>query len=637
MIPYARNVEKMVDAYSGNPKALMDKYAKDPQVAYLIALGEVKKRRQDLERQQAMQNPQQMPTVMQSLEQEIGFPPAGQGGISALGAAPMAQPAGGVDQRQVAQNVGGVLNFQQQKQQEALKKLAASGIAGAPGSQGVMPPQAMAAGGIVAFQSGGQAKYKGKSWEELDRADSPASSIFELFSRRDKKRDPETGKPITFAEFQRLAEQESITRASERPAPERPAPERLVTIPAGGMPAVAASDREIPSPPTKETPPTVQPLPPTREIPSETGAQLGAPPVRPPAPAPAPAPAAAPEPAPAAAPPASAEPPRAPMPAQPGIAGLSQAMQGLGEDVAAASKRLMAEDPRARAQERERYVEDRMRLTPEQRGTYEQYQKDLEKFYADRARQQREDELTSALIGAAGKSTLGLTGAGLAAGALGARQRAAGERLQGIEALGKARTGLIDIERANVKGALGAGEKEREFTGIERRQGVESGQRLYGTGVQAELDRQKMAQERERLERGYGLEERKLAQEGAIAERRITSEELTRNLQERLRQAQVAQQQAAAQGRSEVAALGILERLENGLRDDERALRTAFREDNQFLLSKAPDKLTPAEKTRLELAQANLEKDIKTARDKAKPMIASLRARAMSGWNVTPE
>jgi hypothetical protein len=155
MIPYARNVEKMVDAYSANPKALMDKYAQDPQVAYLIALGEVKKRRQDLERQQAMQQPQQMPTVMQALEQEAGMPPMGQpqGGIGQL---PTGQPQGGVDQRQVAQNVGGVLNFQQQKQQEALKKLSSSGVAGAPGAQNVMPPKAMAAGGIVAFDNGGR-------------------------------------------------------------------------------------------------------------------------------------------------------------------------------------------------------------------------------------------------------------------------------------------------------------------------------------------------------------------------------------------------------------------------------------------------------------------------------------------------
>lgn len=674
MIPYARNVEKMVDAYSGNPKALMDKYAKDPQVAYLIALGEVKKRRQDLERQQAMQNPQQMPTVMQSLEQEIGLPPAGQGGISALGAAPMAQPAGGVDQRQVAQNVGGVLNFQQQKQQEALKKLAASGIAGAPGSQGVMPPQAMAAGGIVAFQSGGrfteqmagQARALEESINEAKKVRGQAERRLREYSPARQRMDPQGYQAAKQEAEQAIAAQTSLEReyseltrvdairrmpgpsrdvraltesvsgqAAPPPATERAAPTRPESLfaPQGDMTGATAPsplDRDIfPLRASELQNPRMQAALASAAQPSAPAPAL--------APAVAPAPAAAPEPAPAAAPPASAEPPRAPMPAQPGIAGLSQAMQGLGEDVATASRRLMAEDPRARAQERERYVEDRMRLTPEQRGTYEQYQKDLEKFYADRARQQREDELTSALIGAAGKSTLGLTGAGLAAGALGARQRAAGERLQGIEALGKARTGLIDIERANVKGALGAGEKEREFTGIEGRQGIESGQRLYGTGVQAELDRQRMAQERERLERGYGLEERKLAQEGAIAERRITSEELTRNLQERLRQAQVAQQQAAAQGRSEVAALGILERLENGLRDDERALRTAFREDNQFLLSKAPDKLTPAEKTRLELARATLEKDIKTARDQAKPMIASLRARAMSGWNVTPE
>jgi hypothetical protein len=325
------------------------------------------------------------------------------------------------------------------------------------------------------------------------------------------------------------------------------------------------------------------------------------------------------------------------MPVQPGIAGLSQAMQGLGEDTSAAARQMMEQNPQAMARERERYVEDRMRLTPEQRGTYEQYQKDLEKFYADRARQQREDELTSALIGAAGKSTLGLTGAGLAAGAMGARQRAAGERLQGIEALGKARTGLIDIERANVKDALGAGAKEREQAGLEGRQGLESGSRLYGTGVQAELDRQRLAQEREKLERGYGLEERKLTQTGDIEGRKLTSAEKDREMQNSIRKAQVEGNRLVAEGRSEANIGAVIGRMQNDLRDYEKDLRASFQTENQMLLSKPEARLTPAEKTQLELARATMEKKIREARAQAKPVIDSLSSRLTSGWNVTPE
>jgi hypothetical protein len=658
MIPYARNVEKMVDTYSGNPKALMDKYAKDPQVAYLLALGEVKKRRQDLERQQAMQQPQQMPTVMQSLEQEAGMPPVGQGGI---------------DQRQVAQNVGGVLNFQQQKQQEAIKKLAASGIAGAQGAQNVMPPQAMAAGGIVAFQAGGrfteQMAEQARALEErINRAVEvrrQAENRLNRYSSAQQRIDPQGYQAAKQEVEQARAAQTSLEReyseltrvnplrvmpvprdvralaeaTSERATPEQPAaapvrPEPLFA-PQGDMTGATAPsslDRDMfPLGASELQNPRMRAALAAAAQPSAP-AGVPAPAGRPPTLAPGEAYDAA------AQLPAPAAPAAAPMPVQPGIAGLSQSMQSLGDETASAARRMMSEDPRARALEREERFERRMALTPEQRGTYEQYQKDLERFYADRARQQKDDELTSALIGAAGKSTFGLTGAGIAAGAMGARQRAANENLQGIEALNKARTGLIDIERANVRGALGAGEKEREFSGLEARQGLESAGRLYGTAEQAETARQKLAQERELAMRGYGLKERELAQEGTIAERKLTSAELDRSVQERIRQAQVAATQAAAQGRTEVAALQILTNLENGLRDDERGLRTAFREDNQLLLAReSQNKLTPAEKTQLDLARANLDKQLKDIKDRTKPIINSLRARAMSGWDVKPE
>jgi len=569
MIPYARNVDKMVDAYSGNPQALMDKYAKDPQIAYLIALGEVKKRRQDLERQRAMQQPQQMPTVMQSLEQEAGLPPSG-------------QPAGGVDQRQVAQNVGGVLNFQQQKQQEALKKLVASGIAGAPGSQNVMPPKAMAAGGIVAFQSGGRVVNPAEvqshpTYIELRRQGVPAKDAYERVLHILSQTDPPKLEPRPLGSL-------SPSLDIERKDP-------------SNLPAVQGSADVS----------YVQPLPEARIISSDTGAQSGAVPAQKTPPPPPPAPTA------------PAEPPRAPLPVQPGIAGLSQAMQGLGEDTATAARRMIRQDPRAMAQEQERRYEERMALTPEQRGTYKQYQKDLEKFYADRARQQREDEITSGLIGAAGKSTLGLTGAGFAAGAMGARQRAAGEQLKGIEALGKARTGLVDIERANIKDALGAGSKEREQAGLEGRQGLESGSRLYGTGVQAEIERQRMAQT------------------GQIEERKLTSAALDRQLQNSIRQAQVEGNRLAAEGRSQAQIGAVIGKMQDDLRDYEKDLRASFQTENLILLSKPEAKLTPAEKTQLELARATMEKKLKEARAQAKPVMDSLRSRLTSGWDVKPE
>ena len=185
--------------------------------------------------------------------------------------------------------------------------------------------------------------------------------------------------------------------------------------------------------------------------------------------------------------------------------------------------------------------------------------------------------------------------------------------------MGKARTGLVDIERADVKGALAAGAKEREQAGLEGRQGLESGSRLYGTGVQAEIERQKMAQT------------------GGIEERRLTSAALDRQLQNSIRQAQVEGNRLAAEGRSQAQIGAVIGRMQDDLRDYEKDLRASFQTENQILLSKPEAKLTPAEKTQLELARATMEKKLREARAQAKPVIDSLRNRLTSGWSIQPE
>ena len=606
MIPYARNVEKMVDAYSANPKALMDKYAQDPQVAYLIALGEVKKRRQDLERQQAMQQPQQMPTVMQALEQEAGLPPMGQpqGGIRQL---PMGQPQGGVDQRQVAQNVGGVLNFQQQKQQEALKKLASSGVAGAPGAQNVMPPKAMAAGGIVAFQSGGG----------IERLPNESFEDYKARVLREAERQKRIEK--------QKREEERLRRLAERggalipPSPffdRKPLPD---TTPAPERPAQPfAPQGDFTGAPSRDALAT-EPLLPTGTP------ELSNPRMR------AALQAQAQPPGPPGAPPAEAPvseqmgPPRPPAPQAPpapaGIAALPQSTQELGEAARQASMRMMQQDPEAMGRAREQYYEQRMGLTPEQRAVYEGGIRDLEKFYADRAAQEKEDRIMSALIGAAGKSTLGLTGAGFAAGDLGARRGAAAERLKGIESLGKARTGLIDIERANVKGALDAGAKESERVGLQARQGLDSGSRLYGYDVNAQTEREKMAQQ-------AGLEREKLGQQARIEERKLDSAALDRQMQNKIREATDKANRLRAEGLNQTRVAALIGKLQDDYRDYEKDQRALFQSDNQILLTKegSKQKLTPEEETKLKLARAELQERLNTARRETQAIIGPLRS-----------
>ena len=325
-------------------------------------------------------------------------------------------------------------------------------------------------------------------------------------------------------------------------------------------------------------------------------------------------------------------PPRPPEPQAPpapaGIAALPQSTQDLGEAARQASMRMMAQDPETMGKVREQYYEQRMGLTPEQRAVYEGGIKDLEKFYADRAAQEKEDRIMSALIGAAGKSTLGLTGAGFAAGDLGARRGAAAERLKGIESLGKARTGLVDIERANVQGALGAGAKEREQAGLESRQGLDSGSRLYGYDVGAQTERDRMAQQAQ-------LKREELGQAGRLGERKLDIEELNVEMMDGLRKAQMDATKLAGEERRDEKLAALRGRLLADFDRFEGRLESSFREQNMLLLNKEQTgKLTKDEQTKLDLARANMEKAL---RERRKQMNAIFTAPNTANWKLPGE
>jgi len=136
-------IQSRMDAYRGNPQALMQRYAQSQQLIDLLALQKLKSEKEAAARQMQMQAGQgQMPTVAQQREQEL------------LGMA----------KQEVAQRVGQVAQQQAQQQQENLQRMAQTGIAQAP-ALNVMSPKAMAAGGIVAFngETGSQVKQSDDS------------------------------------------------------------------------------------------------------------------------------------------------------------------------------------------------------------------------------------------------------------------------------------------------------------------------------------------------------------------------------------------------------------------------------------------------------------------------------------------
>lgn len=127
-----QQVTRMMDAYRGNPGALVRSNQVSPDLLKLMALQRLKAEKESAMRElQLAQAPemQGLPTVADQREQELL----------------------GMTMQQMAQQVGGVAQQKQQAEKQNLQRLLQSGIAAAPGAQAAAQPRAMAAGGIVAF------------------------------------------------------------------------------------------------------------------------------------------------------------------------------------------------------------------------------------------------------------------------------------------------------------------------------------------------------------------------------------------------------------------------------------------------------------------------------------------------------
>lgn len=130
-----QDIQRRMDAYRGNPQALMQRYQQNQQLIDLLALQKLKSEKEAAARSLQMaaaQGQGEPPTVAQQREQEVL----------------------GMTQQEVAQQVGAEGQRRQAQERQALQRLM-SGIAGVPGAGAAMPERAMAAGGIVAFQEGG--------------------------------------------------------------------------------------------------------------------------------------------------------------------------------------------------------------------------------------------------------------------------------------------------------------------------------------------------------------------------------------------------------------------------------------------------------------------------------------------------
>ena len=151
-----KEIVQRMDAYRGNPQALAQRYQQSQQLIDLLALQKLKSEKEAAARSLQMQQTPQggLPTVAQQREKEVMD----------------------MTRQEVAQQVGQTGEQEEQKQQAAMKQLL-SGIARAPGAANAMPPQAMAAGGIVAFQTGGASRLSDEDEEERKQLDSARAPI----------------------------------------------------------------------------------------------------------------------------------------------------------------------------------------------------------------------------------------------------------------------------------------------------------------------------------------------------------------------------------------------------------------------------------------------------------------------------
>lgn len=443
------SVDDRVSAYMGNPKPLEQRYAMTQDLLDLLALQKIKSQKEAAARQMQLQMAQQNAqdgqanmTVAQQREQEVNE----------------------MTKNELAQQRGDTAQKQAGDQQAAMQKLM-SGIAGAPGANAAAQPKAMAAGGIVGYAGGG----------DVDAARArrrAAQQKLQSFGTMQRRTDPEAyaaaqqeleAAQAALQEAEGAYASEMATAGVDRPAFSR----RDVGAVRGAMQEAAGPSPTPGAPALPSRPASV----------SEAQATAAAGPqavVPPPAPSVVKAPPVA--------------PPAAPKP--PGIAGLpgaagpaAPAVPTFGDRVKQADIAAAELDYMKQGRDEEARVEKRMALTPEQRAVYDEGIAGLQKMYQEQydPERQRQEGIKRALIGAGGRRYGEFAGAARAGMAYDDQQRAA--KLKEFGDVQKARTGLIDLDRANVKGAIDAGAAVAKEGAATKRQGLASATSVYSTDV----------------------------------------------------------------------------------------------------------------------------------------------------------
>jgi hypothetical protein len=452
-----QEVASRVQEFKGKPQELQQQYAASQQLIDLLALQKIKSMQEAAARQMQLQMAQQQ---------------AANGEASSTIAEQREKEVMDMTKQELAQQRGELMKQEQTEQQEAMKKLM-GGITNAQGAASAMEPKAMTAGGIVAFDNGGSTnkdeQKKRKEGESLSDFNARMLQL-ELEERKAQsvKRDADRE-----AERQRLL--------AERGGAAIP-PSRLfdrAPLPASVSPP-AAPQRGLGS-----LPPAAQQAPADVNAETQKLARLAA---NPPAaqntnPALQPA-------APMAPPQAAQQPPMpaAPRPqAQQGLGGLQMGPpeDSLGTALRRQSIAAMNVDPKAEKLAEEARVEGRLKLTPAQRGVFDEGIAGLRGMYDQDFDPEmlRREGIKRYLLGMGGRSMGEFAGGAGNAMDFDTRQKA--QKLARFKDLQEKREGLVSLEREPVKSGIEAGFKTYEQAGNTQRTGLTAGANVYGTETQS--------------------------------------------------------------------------------------------------------------------------------------------------------
>ena len=444
-----QEVASRVQEFKGKPQALQQQYAASQQLIDLLALQKIKSMQEAAARQMQLQMAQQQ---------------AANGEASSTIAEQREKEVMDMTKNELVQQRGELAQQQGVEQQQAMQKLM-GGIASAEGAASAMEPKAMAAGGIVAFKEGDGVKderYKRKEGESLSDFNNRVLQL-EL---EDKKAESVKRNAERESERQRmLAERGGAAIPPSRLFDRAPLP-ASVSPPAAPQQGLGSlpNAQQAPRLPVSEAQATMK-----------AGPQAAVPPSAPMAP-----------------PPPQAGGPRPPMPAAPP----PQAQQGLGglqmgppmDTVQNAVERqtisALKTNPQADKLAEEKRIEDRLKLTPNQRGVLDEGIAGLKGMFDQDFDPEmlRKEGIKRYLLGMGGRSQGEFAGGAGTAMDFDTRQKA--QKLARFKDLQEKREGLVSLEREPIKSGIEGGFKTFDQSSQLLRSGLQAGTDITKTDAQ---------------------------------------------------------------------------------------------------------------------------------------------------------